>query len=126
MRASKEYNTCRAIAAYLRVQYPNVIYHFDLAGLNLSKAQAGMTRAIQHSRGWPDLFIAVPKGIYHGLFLEIKASGTKLKKLNNTFASDHIQEQAARIDDLRNCGYFATFAVGFNEAKNEIDRYMNQ
>lgn len=124
MRASKEYQVCKAIAIYLRMQYPGVLYHFDLAGLNLSKAQAGMSKAIQHSRGWPDLFIAAPRGGYHGLFLEIKAEGTRLLKLNHTFVSDHIEEQADRINDLCNCGYFATFAVGFDQAKNEIDRYM--
>lgn len=58
---NEEYQIYKQIATYMRYQYPKVAYRFDQAGLNLSKAQAGMNKAIQDSRGWPDLFIAEPK-----------------------------------------------------------------
>ena len=128
MRSQKEYNTCKAIAQYLRLQYPNVIFHFDLAGLNLSRAQAGMTKAIQGGKGWPDLFIAEPgqKFKYHGLFLEIKTEDTKLlNKMRSGYATQHLFDQAMFIDRLQKKGYKAEFACGFDEAKTIIDNYLS-
>ena len=125
MRANKEYQLYKDVAAYLRLQYPKVMYHFDLTGVNLSRAQAGMTKAIQCSSGYPDLFIAEPRKGSHGLYLELKAEGTRLFKRNCDLASDHLKQQASVLSDLRNKGYDAWFAVGFDEAKELIDRYLN-
>ena len=129
MRNNREYAICKNIATYMRLQYPAVIFHFDLAGLNLSRAQAGMMKAIQGGRGWPDLFIAEPgeRFKYHGLFLEIKAEGTKLlNKSNSGYATEHLFDQAMFIDRLQKKGYKAEFAIGFDEAKSIIDTYMDQ
>jgi hypothetical protein len=125
MRASKEYQLYKNVAAYLRLQYPRVMYHFDLTGVNLSKAQAGMTKAIQHCSGYPDLFIAEPRKGSHGLYLELKAEGTRLFKRNCDLASDHLKQQASVLSDLRSKGYDAWFAVGFEEAKELIDKYLS-
>lgn len=124
MRANKEYQLYRAVAAYLRMQYPNVIYHFDLTGVNLSKAQAGMTKAIQCGSGYPDLFIAEPRNGYHGLFLELKAEGTRLFNRKCELASQHLKQQSRVLHALRSKGYDAWFAVGFDEAKELIDKYL--
>ena len=90
MRNNREYQICKDIAIYMRLQYPNIIFHFDLAGLNLSRAQAGMMKAIQGGRGYPDLFIAEPRLIfrddddlpfgtnYYGLFIEVKKGRYKV------------------------------------------------
>ena len=130
MRANKEYNTCKALSQYLRLQYPNLTFHWDLAGLNLSRAQAGMMKVLQYGRGWPDLFIAsegfVSGKHYKGLFLEIKADGTRLRKRDGTWATPHIAEQYNRHIELRKSGYYACFAVGFDEAKEIIDGYLNK
>ena len=124
MRASKEYQLYKQVAAYLRLQYPKVMYHFDLTGVNLSKAQAGMTKAIQDCSGYPDLFIAESRNGTHGLYLELKAEGTRLHKRNGELASDHIKQQSRVLHDLRSKGYDAWFAVGFDEAKKLIDEYL--
>jgi hypothetical protein len=110
----------------MRSQYPKVLFHFDLAGLNLSRAQAGMMKAIQGGRGWPDLFIAEPKGIFHGLFLEIKPEGTKLYKKNTLPATPHLEEQETCLFVLEYNEYYAQFVCGFDEAKVMIDEYLNQ
>ena len=126
MRASKEYQLYRAVAAYLRLQYPKVMYHFDLTGVNLSKAQAGMTKAIQHSSGYPDLFIAEPRGGYHGMYIELKAEGTRIYKADMTPATDHIAQQMDRLNDLTDRGYDCYIIAGFDKTKLVIDEYLNQ
>jgi len=126
MRQNNEYIICRQISTYLKLQYPKVLFHWDLSGLNHSKAQAGMSKVIQCGRGWPDLFVAEKRGIYSGLFIEVKADGVNIFKKNSSeFTTPHIAEQSAMIDELNKRGYAASFCIGFNEAKMVIDAYLN-
>jgi len=125
MRNDKEYQLCKAISTYLKLQYPNVLYHFDYAGLNLSIQQASKMKTIQGKIGYPDLFIIHPNGIYHGLFLEIKASESQLYNKNGNFKSEHIRGQNNYIGQLRAKGFRAEFICSFDEAKLSIDNYIN-
>ena len=124
MRNEKEYQTCRAISTYLKYQYPLVMFHWDYAGLNLSKAQAGRMKAIQSVHKWPDLFIAEPRDVFHGLFLEVKPEGGKLFNKNDDPVTPHIAEQAECINKLIDKRYAAFFACGFDQAKSIIDNYL--
>jgi hypothetical protein len=124
MRNNREYQICKDIAIYLRLQYPWVIFHFDLAGLNLSRAQAGMMKNIQGGRGWPDLFIAEHRGIFKGLFIEIKAEGTRLYKKDSFCATPHIEEQESCLFKLKDNEYYAEFGIGFDDCKQIIDNYL--
>lgn len=125
MRSNPEYHLYRQIAYYLRVQYPKILYHYDPTGLNLSKAQSGMLKGIQHSKGYPDLFIAEPRADFHGLYVELKPEGTKIYKRDLlTPATDHIAEQIECIKKLNDRGYAAAFGVGFESTKKLIDQYL--
>lgn len=135
-KANPEYLLCKEIAAYLRLRWPKVVYHFDLTGLALSRAQAGMTKAIQYGRGFPDLFIAqkgdlidkgtglISRNYYSGLFLELKAEGTRLFKKDGSIATPHLVEQYDMINRLRNAGYKAEFGIGYEETVKIIDEYL--
>lgn len=122
----REHDIYTMIADYLRYQYPTVIYRFDLAAdLKLTMGQASKHKRLQRYRGYPDLFIAEPKGAYHGLYLEIKKDGVHIFKQDGTLVSDeHIREQFDMLADLRQRGYAAEFAIGFEGAKKLIDDYM--
>lgn len=122
----KEHDIYKMIADYLRYQYPTVIYRFDLAAdLKLTMGQASKHKRLQRYRGYPDLFIAEPKGKYGGLFLEIKKDGVRIFKQGGTLVSDeHIREQYDMLHDLRARGYAAEFAIGFDGAKKLIDDYL--
>lgn len=143
----------------MRHQYPAIIFRFDYgAGLKLTMGQAVKQKKMQSGRAYPDLFIAKPKSeipvlkheeigravelkrIYHGLFLELKREGVKLKRdkdakkvLQGEFklrkAGDwfdqHTEEQADMLLQLRMLGYEAQFAVGFDDAKKIIDKYLS-
>ena len=124
MRNNREYQICKDIAIYMRLQYPNVLFHFDLAGLNLSRAQAGMMKAIQGNRGFPDLFIAEAKNGYSGCFIEVKVEGIKLYKKNFEAITPHVDEQLEFQDILRIKGYKCDFGIGWDECKLLIDQYL--
>ena len=119
------------VADYLRFQYPDVMFHSDFgSGIKLTPGQASkQKRQNGGKRAWPDMFIAEPKmqiqhAIVYGLFIELKKDGTRLTKRTGEWATEHIAEQADVLDRLRFRGYEAQFAVGFDEAKNLIDKYL--
>lgn len=143
-----------AVAEYLVRQYPDVMFHSDFgSGVKLTPAQATrQKRQNGYRKGWPDVFIAESTiqekdesgkwhfkclcrdfdrsintalcGSWSGLFLELKKEGTRLKKKNGDWATEHIAEQAEVLEGLRQRGYCAGFAVGFEEAKRIIDDYL--
>ena len=72
---------------------------------------------------------------YNGLMIELKKDGEKLlagPRAKNRFLSidgkeyktEHLKEQADVIYELNRRGYAAYFAVGFEEAKQIIDDYL--
>ena len=118
------------IADYLRLQYPEVLFHSDFgSGIKLTPGQA-MKQKRQNGgrRAWPDIFIAKPKlkgrSPRFGLFIELKREGTRLKNRSGLWANEHIREQAHVLDQLRMLGYTTCFAVGFDDAKKIIDDYL--
>lgn len=120
------------VADYIRVRYPDALFHSDFgSGIKLTPGQA-MKQKRQNGgrRAWPDMFIAEPHldttilKISAGLFLELKKEGTRLKKKNGEWANDHIAEQALVLEELQKRGYIAEFAVGFDQAKEIIDNYL--
>ena len=116
----------QAVVNYMKHQYPHVLFRSDSgAGIKLTIGQAKAQKSIQKCRAWPDLFIAHPSGMYHGMFIELKDEGVKLTKKDGSFVSEHIEEQAIVLSYLTAEGYYADFAVGFNEAKKLIDDYLS-
>jgi len=135
------------VADYLRLQYPNVIFHSDFgSGIKLTMGQAIKQKKQNGGRrAWPDMFIAEPivrdsetgqfykgnyyptKQVYNGLFIELKKAGTKIFTKKGTLVSnEHIREQFDLLEQLRRKGYVAEFACGFDEAKEIIDNYLGR
>ena len=133
------------VADYLRLQYPNVLFHSDFgSGIKLTPGQAMRQKRLQGGRrSWPDMFIAEPmarkidlskdspfdkaaKLVMHaGLFIELKKAGTRIYRKDGRLVSDaHIREQYDMLEQLRQRGYMAEFACGFDEAKKIIDEYL--
>lgn len=132
----REYQVCKAVSDYLKLKYPSVIYHFDYAGLNLTRTQAGKMKAIQGDKGFPDLAIYLPKKFiekgefktFAGLFIELKTEETEIYKTDayrcDTPTTSHIADQIEMLRLLRYAGYKAEFACGTDEAMALIDKYM--
>jgi hypothetical protein len=120
----------RSVCDYIRLQYPDVLFNSDLAGATkLTIGQATAMKALRSNRGFPDIVIYEPRyasggAIFHGLFIELKAEGTKLRKKDGQPATPHITEQYDCIIKLLEKGYAAVFAIGFDEAKRMIDNYL--
>lgn len=110
------------VCQYLRTQYPNVIFTSESSGIRLTMGQAVKAKKLRSGNKLPDLWILEQRGGYGGLFLELKKE--PIYKRDGTYKTPHIAEQAQVITQLQYKGYSATFAIGFEEAKKEIDMYM--
>jgi hypothetical protein len=115
-----------AIAAYLRLQYPNVLFTSESSGIRVPMHLAVMMKKQRSTHKQPDMIILQPKGIYHGLILEIKKDRSEVFLKDGSMSkSKHIQEQNETLEILRKIGYCAEFACGFDHAKAIIDNYMS-
>ena len=63
--------------------------------------------------GVPDLFLAVPKGVYHGAFIEIKYDSDRLRKV-----------QADMIRELESENYKCIIVRSLEEFIEQINEYM--
>lgn len=133
--AMKEIEIQAIVADYLRLHYPRVLFHSDFgSGIKLTMGQAVKQKRLNGGRrAWPDMFIAEPmpryvdgswNHEYNGLFIELKKEGTRLKKRNGEWASEHIAEQSQVLQALQDRGYKADFALGFDQARRLIDDYL--
>lgn len=139
---NSEHNLYEQIARYLQLQYPDVIYRFDIgADLKLTMGQAAKHKRLHPRRGYPDLFIAESSenvnskdwnsivrewGFYFGLYIEIKKDDEKPTKKDGSWRTPHIAEQAEMLEKLRQAGYKAEFGIGFEGCKKIIDEYLHK
>lgn len=109
-----------AVVEYIRLRYPKAIivstYHNGARQKSFKvRARAkkmGVVRAI------PDLLI-----FHAGKFLALELKAKNIwKKDGNLISNNHVVEQYEQIKSFRSNFFNAEFAVGFEEAKNIIDR----
>ena len=119
-----------AVSDYLNLQYPKVIFTSESSGGKAANQQAAIRAKRKRSQnGLPDLIILKRTDHYAGLMLELKVEKTciivKIGERKGMLSEDkHIVEQYNVLESLRKEGYYAEFAVGFDQAKAIIDAYM--
>ena len=125
-RAKREESLQIQLANYMRMKRPDIIFRSDFAaGIKMSMPQAVKHKRMQHSRAYPDFFIAKPVGINAGLFIELKQSKEGVYLKDGRLSKDkHIQEQAEMLRRLTVEGYKAVFACGIDEAISVVESYL--
>ena len=127
MAGLSEAQVQEALATYIRIKYPRVIFHSDFgSGAKLTVGQARkQKRQNAGMRGFPDLQICHPIDRWNGFFLEIKKEGVCVVLKNGKLTSrEHIREQASMIEKLRSVGYWADFGIGYEDCRQKVDAYM--
>ncbi len=94
----------RAIVQWLRLTKPNCIWWHTPNGARLTKAQAGIHKALGMTAGVPDLVFILPRTPQtfqraSVAFLEIKAPGNKLTKTQQEFR-DAVLKLGARYETV--------------------------
>lgn len=80
-------------------------------------AVAAKLKAEGVKKGFPDVGLPVARGIYHGLFVEMKKPNAK--------PSDTSEEQRWWHDQLQKQNYMCVVCKGWDEARETIVRYIN-
>ena len=123
--AKKEEQLSKSVSRYLKLQYPDVVFTCDSSGIRLTIGQATALKAQRSVHKIPDMIILKPNAEYHGLILELKSDDSSpYLKDGSLSKGQHIQEQNQTLTALLDIGYYAVFAVGFDNAKEVIDNYM--
>ncbi len=119
----KEKSVHTGIAKYIKYQYPNVVFTSESSGLRTSIGVAKQLKGQRSAHRLPDLIIMEPRGPWCGLILELKTE-SPFKK-DGSLKAGRAVEQSKTLELLRSKGYYASFAVGFDQAKYFIDQYMS-
>ena len=96
--------------------YPELklMYHIPNEGKR-SKVTGAIMKAMGLKPGVPDICLPVPRGRYHGLYIELKrADGGKATK-----------NQVEWLTELDKQGYAVTLCHGWQAAGEEIKVYLN-
>lgn len=88
------------------------IHAIPNAGLR-TRASGGMMVAEGLKSGVPDLFLDEPRGVFHGLRIEMKRQGGRVSDTQELWLK-HLMER----------GYFAVVCVGWLEARDTILWYL--
>ena len=92
----------------------SLLWHIPNGGLRI-KSVAYRLKKQGVRPGVPDLFLAVAKHGFFGLFIEMKSKDGKVTK-----------EQEIYLDILNEQGYKAVVCYGWNEAAKIIKEYLNE
>ena len=101
-------------AAYNTGRMPELEYMHHVP--NGGKRDAATAIALKRQgvkAGVPDICLPAPRGIYHGLYIELKAGR------NTTTA-----KQRSWLDYLRQQGYFTAVCYGWQTAAELVERYL--
>lgn len=95
-------------------KYPELerLFHIPNGGKRDAREAARFKR-MGVKPGVPDLFLPVPRGKYHGLFIEMKAPKGKAT-----------ENQKQWLKSLSENGYAVYVCFGFNEAQRKIISYL--
>ena len=94
------------------------IFHIPNGGWR-SKSEAARLKAMGVKAGVSDLFLPIPVGELHGLWIEMKAPAGETTK-----AGTVSKEQSKWLEMMELSGYGAAVAFGADEAISIIKEYM--
>lgn len=102
-----------SIVEWFKYQYPQALIYSIPNSATRSIRQTMWLRAEGLSAGVPDLCVPMPKGEYHGMYIEVKVGKNK-----------PTEAQKKWLEKLTAQGYFCSVVYGFGEAQKIIKFYM--
>ncbi len=111
-------------AEFHRRYYPELaLLNGSLNGVRLTIGQAVKAKKQGMRSGFPDIFLPVARGGYHGLFIELKVEPYRNHR-NKTVYPKVSKNQKWWIEELTKHGYRAVICKGFDVAMTETLNYL--
>lgn len=105
-------------ANFMQPKYPELrLLHSIPNGGYRDKITAGILKAEGVKAGVPDIHLPIPRGGYASLYIELKAMDSKHKKGSLS------QQEFLQLAQQH--GNYAVICVGWNEATETIEKYIN-
>lgn len=103
------------VVAYVQNKYPDALFTSALGGSHTASIQERVRRKrLGYRKAWPDLTFLEPRGIFHGLVIELKKTGGRCDDPDQI---DFLIEADKR-------GYKAVCCIGYQVAIKVIDAYF--
>lgn len=113
---SQEQAAIFAWAARAKGRYPELaLLHAIPNGGDRHPAVGARMKREGVKRGVPDICLPVPRGEYHGLYIELKAHGGRVSDDQKAW---HLMLEAQ--------GYWVSICWGFDSARERIENYLNE
>jgi len=101
-------------ARSMESQHPDLIFlHHIPNGGKREKAEAARLKQQGVKPGVSDVFLPVPKGKYHGFYIEMKVESNKLT-----------DDSLIGLKDMKRLGYATAVCYSWIEAKKIIENYL--
>ncbi len=98
-------------------EYPELkLLNGSLNGVRLTIGQAKKAKRTGMKKGYPDIFLPVPRGVWHGLFIELKSKNGRMPKKGD--------DQHWWLSQLLNQGYSCHVCRGADAAIATIKIYL--
>lgn len=111
-------------SALARCKYPELeLLCANRNTQRLTKIQAIRAKNEGMKAGWPDVFLPVARGQYHGLYIELKKPDLKPKTERGKIGGLNKDQQIV-IPKLRDQGYKVDVCYGWDEAKKALEEYL--
>lgn len=128
-RAKSEYKESSeqgTIARYIKIQHPGLPFITIEREKQRTFSAQNRIKLLNSIGSIPDTFIMQPRGLFAGLWIENKASGTRLTRVKDKrFASQHYADQYETHLTLWKQGYAAYFACSIDEAIDILECYLS-
>lgn len=110
----REHNLQKACVQWARLQYPKLILFAIPNGAWCGYKQGRKLKAEGMVAGVPDLFVALARKGYNGLFIEMKAGKRGVVR----------EEQTEMMIKLKEAGYCCAVCRTFEQFQSIIDNYI--
>ena len=107
-----------ALLQWFNLQYPQ--YKHYVIKISNENAFRGNAFEMGLHTGTSDLFFAVPKATYHGLWIEVKPPKFKITKSNEL----HVAKQKLFLERMREMDYMGALCIGIESCISIVDSYF--
>ncbi len=116
MKESQEQTFLFQWANLARCKYPELelLHHIPNGGKRNAREAASLKRQGVKA-GVPDICLPVPKGQYHGLYIELKVGKNKTSEYQNEW-----------IEKLKEQNYYVVVCYGWRVAQEVIEHYLEE